>query len=183
MRASALRQPRQQGLQASCGCLEGPAFPRSLPASNNAHTANDRLLVNIEAGDTLMHDFHLRSPSAAASVGISSKRTLKNVLQEHCCSLAPVGVIEVPRVQLTNGLVRTIDKPTSLPTASPEYPSGDAKRFHPGRVGCKAGGELSTDFHSVESKPPSWNVREMLSLRIGPAGSPDENSTLGTSRF
>jgi hypothetical protein len=56
-----------------------------------------------------------------------------------------VGVIEAPRVQLTNGLVRTIDKPTSLPTASPEYPSGDAKRFHPGRVGCKAGGELTKE--------------------------------------
>jgi hypothetical protein len=55
-----------------------------------------------------------------------------------------VGVIEAPQVQLTNGLVRTIDKPTSLPTASPEYPSGDAKRFHPGRVGCKAGGELTS---------------------------------------
>src|SRR3974377_582557 len=151
MRASALRQPRQQGLQASCGCLEGPAFPRSLPASNNAHTANDRLLVNIEAGDTLMHDFHLRSPSAAASVGTSSKRTLKNVLQEHRCSLAPVGVSEAPWAQQTNGLVRTIDKPTSLPTASPEYPSGDAKRFHPGRVGCKAGGELTAVSISVHS--------------------------------
>jgi hypothetical protein len=57
-------------------------------------------------------------------------------------------VIEAPQVQLTNGLVRTIDKPTSLPTASPEYPSGDAKRFHPGRVGCKAGGELTSRLTS-----------------------------------
>jgi hypothetical protein len=31
--------------------------------------------------------------------------------------LAQVGVIEAPRVQLTNGLFRTIEKPTSLPTA------------------------------------------------------------------
>ena len=32
--------------------------------------------------------------------------------------MAPMGVIEAPRVQLTNGLFRTIEKPTSLPTAA-----------------------------------------------------------------
>ena len=43
------------------------------------------------------------------------------MLRGHCCPLAPLGVIEVPRVQLSNGLVRTIDKPTSLPAAAPNY--------------------------------------------------------------
>ncbi len=48
--------------QAGCCGLEPPAFPRDLPANNNAHAANNRLLVNIEAGDTLMHDFHCVLP-------------------------------------------------------------------------------------------------------------------------
>jgi hypothetical protein len=33
-----------------------------------------------------------------------------------------VGVIETPRVQLGNGLFRTKETPTSLPTAAIEYP-------------------------------------------------------------
>jgi len=33
--------------------------------------------------------------------------------------LAPVGVIEAPRVQLTNGLCDTKERPTSLPTTVP----------------------------------------------------------------
>ena len=33
--------------------------------------------------------------------------------------MAPVGVIEAPRIQLENGLVHTKNKPTSLPAASP----------------------------------------------------------------
>jgi aryl-alcohol dehydrogenase-like predicted oxidoreductase len=43
------------------------------------------------------------------------------VLWECCHSLAPVGVIETPRVQLTNGLFRTIEKSTSVPTAQRQY--------------------------------------------------------------
>jgi hypothetical protein len=44
--------------------------------------------------------------------------------------LAPVGVIEAPRVQLENGLFRTKEKPTSLPTAALEYPRrGNVKSF------------------------------------------------------
>ena len=44
--------------------------------------------------------------------------------------MAPVGVIEAPRVQLENGLFRTKKKPTSLPTAALEYPRrGNAKSF------------------------------------------------------
>jgi hypothetical protein len=41
-----------------------------------------------------------------------------------------VGVIEAPRVQLENGLFRTKEKPTSLPTAALEYPRrGNVKSF------------------------------------------------------
>src|ERR1700739_2474605 len=44
-----------------------------------------------------------------------------------------MGVIEAPRVQLTNGLFRTIEKPTSLPTAATEYPSRrSAQSFNQG---------------------------------------------------
>jgi hypothetical protein len=35
--------------------------------------------------------------------------------------MAPVGVIEVPRVQLNNGLFRTMEKPTSVPTEQKQY--------------------------------------------------------------
>jgi len=35
--------------------------------------------------------------------------------------MAPVGVIEVPRVQLDNGLFRTIEKSTSVPTDQRQY--------------------------------------------------------------
>jgi hypothetical protein len=35
--------------------------------------------------------------------------------------MAPVGVIEVPRVQLNNGLFRTMEKPTSVPTEQKPY--------------------------------------------------------------
>ena len=45
------------------------------------------------------------------------------MLRGRCRPLAPVGVIEAPRVQLTHGLFRTIEKPTSLPTAALKYPS------------------------------------------------------------
>ena len=44
--------------------------------------------------------------------------------------MAPVGVIEAPRVQLENGLFRTIEKPTSLPWAALKYPRRrNAKSF------------------------------------------------------
>ena len=44
-----------------------------------------------------------------------------------------MGVIEAPRVQLTHGLFRTIEKPTSLPTAAPKYPwRRNANSFIPG---------------------------------------------------
>jgi hypothetical protein len=57
--------------------------------------------------------------------------------------LAQVGVIEAPRVQLTNGLFRTIEKPTSLPTAATEYPScRSAQSFNQGGR-PKAGAELT----------------------------------------
>jgi hypothetical protein len=38
-----------------------------------------------------------------------------------CRPLASVGVIEVPRVKLDNGLFRAMEKPTSVPTAPPDY--------------------------------------------------------------
>src|SRR5579863_6625099 len=54
-----------------------------------------------------------------------------------------MGVIEAPRVQLTNGLFRTIEKPTSLPTAATEYPSRrSAQSFNQGGR-PKAGAELT----------------------------------------
>src|SRR3954468_24305092 len=43
-------------------------------------------------------------------------RTLKSMLQERCRPFAQSGVIKAPRVQLENGLLRTKQKPTSLPT-------------------------------------------------------------------
>jgi hypothetical protein len=42
--------------------------------------------------------------------------TLKSMLQERCRPLAQSGVIKAPRIQLENGLLRTKQKPTLLPT-------------------------------------------------------------------
>src|ERR1700724_4490305 len=65
-----------------------------------------------------------------------------------------MGVIEAPRVQLTNGLFRTIEKPTSLPTAATEYPSRrSAQSFNQGGR-RKAGVELTRNReHSVRGSP------------------------------
>ena len=58
------------------------------------------------------------------------------MLQERCHPLAQSGVIEAPRVQLENGLLRTKQKPTSLPTLHDNTRSrGAAKKFHTRRVG------------------------------------------------
>src|SRR4051812_27119918 len=58
------------------------------------------------------------------------------MLQERCRPLAQSGVIEAPRVQLENGLLRTKQKPTSLPTLHDNTRSrGAAKKFHTRRVG------------------------------------------------
>ena len=47
--------------------------------------------------------------------------------------MAPVGVIEAPRVQLENRLFRTIEKPTSVPRAALKYPRRrNAKSFSQG---------------------------------------------------
>jgi hypothetical protein len=58
------------------------------------------------------------------------------MLQERCRPLAQSGVIKAPRVQLENGLLRTKQKPTSLPTLHDNTRSrGAAKKFHTRRVG------------------------------------------------
>ncbi len=118
MRTSALRQPGQQSLKPRRGGIEGPAVARDLPASNNAHTGDGRLLMNIETGNTLVHYFHRFSLSCRQRGGPHRKRILRNLLQEHCGSLAPLGVFEAPRTQLPYGLPRTIKETASLPAAS-----------------------------------------------------------------
>src|SRR3954452_8144322 len=55
------------------------------------------------------------------------------MLQERCRPLAQSGVIKSPRVQLENGLLRTKQKPTSLPTLHDNTSSrGPQKSFIPG---------------------------------------------------
>ena len=57
--------------------------------------------------------------------------------------MAPVGVIEVPRVQLNNGLFRTMEKPTSVSTDQKHIANAAAEPVS-SRVGRpKAGGELN----------------------------------------
>ena len=43
------------------------------------------------------------------------------MLPRRCRPVAPVGVIEAPRVQLNHGLFRTIEKPTSVPADQTWY--------------------------------------------------------------
>jgi hypothetical protein len=78
--------------------------------------------VNVETGAARMHYIH-RLPSNQSpppAWGPHRNRTLDNVLRGRYRPVAPMGVIEAPRVQLTNGLFRTIEKSTSLPTAAAE---------------------------------------------------------------
>jgi len=54
--------------------------------------------------------------ASVVGVGTSQRRTLAIRLQERHRSLAKVGVIKAPQVKLGNGLFRTKEKPTSVPT-------------------------------------------------------------------
>jgi len=80
--------------------------------------------------------------------------TLTNVLRGRYRPLAPMGVIEAPRVQLTNGLFRTIEKPTSVPTAASDIVTlRDAKSFMQGGR-PKAGAELTRNWSFMDGGRP-----------------------------
>src|SRR5208282_6870092 len=58
MRAARRRQPAQQRLKAGCRCLEGPTLAMDRSRRHDPHTGNDHRLVDVQAGNPLMHDFH-----------------------------------------------------------------------------------------------------------------------------
>src|SRR3954462_1770893 len=86
------------------------------------------------------------------------------MLQERCRPLAQSGVIKAPRVQLENGLLRTKQKPTSLPTLHDNTSSrGAAKKFHTRRAG--------TTGEQLEKNPfPSAGGRPCVPVRRSAAG-------------
>src|SRR5262249_35549038 len=103
-----------------------PALPRDLAPGHEPHTGDNRRLMHIKTGNSLMHHVHRRSSHAsAAGMGTSPMNSSERAPRAgDAVPLAPVGVIEVPRVKLTNGLFRTKEQPTSAPTATPNYTTG-----------------------------------------------------------
>jgi hypothetical protein len=60
----------------------------------------------------------------------------RNRAPGRCRPLAPVGVIEVPRVQLKLGLFRTKEKTDLFADGDDKIPKAKQRqKFHPGRVG------------------------------------------------
>src|SRR3954451_19802011 len=93
------------------------------------------------------------------------------MLQERCRPLAQSGVIEAPRVQLENGLLRTKQKPTSLPTLHDNTRSrGAAKKFHTRRVG--------TTGEQLEKIRVYWTFQG--SITLSPAASKGDVSRVAT---
>lgn len=80
-----------------------------------------------------------------------------------CRPLASVGVIEAPRVKLGNGLFRTMEKPTSAPTARRDYGTGH-----------------SADSFIQGGRPPADGELGRQQLERGAEGRP--GSTAGDSR-
>src|SRR3954468_8997689 len=94
------------------------------------------------------------------------------MLQERCRPLAQSGVIEAPRVQLENGLLRTKQKPTSLPTLHDNTRSrGAAKKFHTRRVGT-TGEQLEKSLHAAEQLRPDVAEARHAFIRRQPALGP-----------
>src|SRR6516225_8653577 len=124
MGATELGQPCQQEQQPGRRRLEGPDFARDFAVQSQTHAPHHRLLVNIETGATRVNDFHqsLPSPDRAAGVGTLSMNSHKQAPG----ALAPRGIVkgaQGPRVQLRNGLRRTKERPTSVPTTAKPYHS------------------------------------------------------------
>ena len=74
----------------------------TLPPATICTQATTVSLSNIEADNTLMHHFHLGFSLRCRRRGSLIEKELpplRNVLQEHCCPLAPLGVIEADRTQ------------------------------------------------------------------------------------
>ena len=53
------------------------------------------------------------------------------MLRDRCRSVAKLRVIEAPRVQLTNGLKRTKEEPSSVPTLRPHYHAVEPLKIRP----------------------------------------------------
>ena len=74
VRAARCRQPVQQRLKAGRRCLERPALALDLSLRHDPHTGNDLRLVDVQAGNPLMHDFHLSlRHTRTAGVGTSRR--------------------------------------------------------------------------------------------------------------
>jgi hypothetical protein len=73
MRAARCRQPVQQRFEAGRRCLERPALAADLAIRHDAHAGDDHRLVDVEAGNPLMHDFH-SSLLHASAAGLGTSR-------------------------------------------------------------------------------------------------------------
>ena len=122
--AARFREPSQQRQKPRRRRIERPGTrgsPYRPPPSAHRRRPSpcerrDRRSVNALHPSSLLH-------AVAVGVGTSQgKGTLINELRG-VAALGSNGVIEGARVQLTNGLFRTIEKPTSLPTAATECPN------------------------------------------------------------
>ena len=88
----------------------------TLAAIGQANARNHTVLVNIKARAPVVNDIHLPLPQSARRRGDLAGGILQDMLRDRCRSVAKLRVIEAPRVQLTNGLLRTKKEPTSVPT-------------------------------------------------------------------
>ena len=70
------------------------------------------------------------------------------MLRDRCRSVAKLRVIEAPRVQLTNGLKRTKEEPTSVPTLRPHYHAVESLKIRP--VSSMQGRRLPVETHQFE---------------------------------
>src|SRR3954462_1505108 len=82
------------------------------------------------------------------------------MLQERCRPLAQSGVIKAPRVQLENGLLRTKQKPTSLPTLRYDTRSGDRKKvsYPAGRFGLLSISSSPSSGSTPTTIPPGSRI-------------------------
>jgi|SRR6516164_6851877 len=139
--ASLGRQPVRQRQQFRGGCLEGTHFAPDRTIDHVPYASHDRVLMNIKAGTMWIENFH-RVSSRSVGVEPRTKKSNKRAPQPLPTAGDNLGCSGA-RVRLEDGLVRTIVKPTSVPTTLQSNPG--SPRFHPLWVG-NAGGRLERNY-------------------------------------
>jgi hypothetical protein len=126
-------EPVRQRQQFRGGCLEGAHLAPARAVDDVSHGGHDCVLVHVEAGAMRIQNFHLPScRSAPPGMGRRPKNSRNRAPEPLPAHGALRGALAF-RVRLTDGLSRTIERPTSVPVAL-----GDATINIP-LVSCPAG--------------------------------------------